>query len=288
MIRRSIRSLASRPGIGLFTQASCNLTINPAAAHTGIVFERTGSSATSAATPIKAHISNLSTVPIHPAFTSLPPRNTILSSHNEVVVTVEHVLSALAGLGITDARIELDGPEVPIFDGSSRAIVEMIMQAGVVDLDAQIDPIVVRKAITVRNGEGWITAEPTSGGCSFTYELDYGQDSSIHAQTATWSGDTDEYQSLIAPARTFSLEHEAKAMQGLGLFTAFTPKDLLVIGEQGPIDNEWRFENEPARHKLLDLIGDLSLAGAPICAHITAHKSGHALNHEMAKQLAAL
>ena len=289
MNRRSLQREAILSGLGLFTQAPCTLSIAPAQSKRGITFVRTDLLGT---TPIPANARLISTEPVHPAFQNLPPRHTSLHAHGTTVFTVEHILSALAGLGVTDAIIEMDGPEVPIFDGSAQPFVNAITEAGVQDLNAVIAPIVVREPFTVRSEESWITIEPGDDACSYTYELDYGQDAGqdvfIRAQTATWTGQADMYASQVAPARTFSLEHEAKAMQKLGLFTKFTPADLLVIGPAGPIDNHWRFDNEPARHKLLDLIGDLSLAGAPICAHITAHRSGHALNHDMAKHLASL
>ena len=289
MNRRSLQREATLSGLGLFTQAPCTLRIAPAQSRRGIVFVRTDLPGTS---PIAAHASFISSDPVHQAFESLPPRHTNLRADRTTVFTVEHILSALAGLGITDAVIEMDGSEVPIFDGSAQPFVDAVIKAGIQDVDAVIDPLFVGEPFTVRSGESWITIEPAGDGCSYTYELDYGQgdsrDAPIRAQTATWTGEADTYAGQIAPARTFSLENEAKAMQKLGLFTRFTPADLLVIGPAGPIDNHWRFDNEPARHKLLDLIGDLSLAGAPICARITAHKSGHALNHDMARHLASL
>ncbi len=289
MSRRSLQHEAVLAGTGLFTQAACTVRIIPAKSNSGITFVRTDLPGKG---PILAHASAISTVPVHPAFESLPPRHTNLQAHGTTVFTVEHILSALAGLGVTDALIELDGPEVPIFDGSAQPFVNVITEAGILDLDGVCVAIVVGESFTVRSGESWITVEPADEGVTYTYELDYGSeyspDAPIGAQTATWTGQADTFVSQIAPARTFSLEHEAKAMQQLGLFTKFTPAELLVIGPAGPIDNHWRFDNEPARHKLLDLIGDLSLAGAPICAHITAHRSGHALNHDMAKHIASL
>ena len=258
MNRRSLQQEAVLAGRGLFTQAHCTLRIAPADSRHGITFVRTD---LPGATPIAANARLISAEPVHPAFKDLPPRHTSLHAHATTVFTVEHILSALAGLGVTDAVIEMDGPEVPIFDGSALPFVNAITEAGIQDLDAVIAQIVVREPFTVRGGESWITVEPGDDACSYTYELDYGQDASqdmpIRAQTATWDGQSDSYASNVAPARTFSLEHEAKAMQKLGLFTEFTPADLLVIGPAGPIDNHWRFDNEPARHKLLDLIGDL-------------------------------
>ena len=203
-------------------------------------------------------------------------------------------MSALAALGVTDAIIEIDGPEMPIFDGSAMPFVIQINAVGLKDLDATIDPIIIREPIRVKSGDAWIEASPLSedatGGrplaCSYTYELDYGPNPAIQPQSAAWTA-ADDYARTFAPARTFSLEHEARAMQAAGLFKHLSTHDLLVLGPLGPVDNELRFENEPARHKLLDLIGDLALAGQPLIGQIRAHKSGHTLNHEMARRLIA-
>ena len=281
MTRRSLRSDATITGVGLFTGADCTVRLAPAEPGRGIVFVRAG-------TRIPARIDAIAHQPVHPALADQAPPNTTLRAGNTTVATVEHLLSALAGLGVTDATVELDGPEVPIGDGSARAFVDAIREAQVCDLDANIQPVVVRDEIIVRDGDAWIRARAAEHGTSYAYELDYGPGSPIEAQSAAWAGDADEYAQNIAPARTFSFRDEAQAMRSLGLFSRFTPEDLLVIGADGPIDNAWRFDNEPARHKLLDLIGDLALVGAPIIAQITAHKSGHALNHEMARRLAAL
>ena len=123
-----------------------------------------------------------------------------------------------------------------------------------------------------------------------SYHLNYSDagGASLPPQSASWDGLAESYYTEIAPARTFSLLSEVEALRALGLFEGFSPKELLVLGPSGPIENEWRFENEPARHKLLDLIGDLALAGGPIRGRITAMRSGHALNHELARVLVQL
>lgn len=248
---------------------------------------------------IPATIDCLSDKPVHPAFENLPPRCTTIAAPGDPdasVATIEHVMSALAGLGVTDAIIEIDGPEMPIFDGSAMPFVIQINAVGLKELDATIDPIIIREPIRVESGDAWIEASPadkdtisdskTPLACSYTYDLDYGPNPAIQPQSATWTT-TDDYARTVAPARTFSLEHEARAMHDAGLFKHLSTRDLLVLGPLGPIDNALRFDNEPARHKLLDLIGDLALAGRPIVGQIRAHKAGHALNHALAQRIRA-
>lgn len=286
---RRIPSGAPIPaGVGLFTGKHASVRIERAAPGTGMQFRRTD---LPGKPTIAATIANLSRRAVHPAFARLPARCTSLElpdSDRIGVATVEHILSALVGLGITDALIDVEGEEIPIGDGSAALIVEAILASDITNHLAPVEPIIVNRPISVSDSSGArIDAEP-SDRPRYTYHLDYGPASPITPQSASWAGDADDYATNIAPARTFCLEEEARAMQALGLFKALTPRDMLVFGVRGPIDNTLRFPNEPARHKLLDLIGDLALAGRPIQGRITATRSGHALNHEMALLLAGL
>jgi len=272
-------SPASLSGAALFSATPCTITIHPAPASTGIRFRLRGDEAL-------AHIASLSTDPIHPAFASMAPRCTCLRTPNGQIGTVEHVLSALIGLGITDAILEIDAPELPILDGSSLPFVQAIRAAGLESLGGSVEPLLPPRPLRVESEDGSAFIEFEPGDTpSYSYELDYGIASPIPASTVVWSGDPDEYERDVAPARTFCLESEGEAMRRLGLFEHLTTSDMLVIGPRGPIDNALRFPDEPARHKLLDLIGDLSLVGRPICASIRAVRSGHALNHIAARAL---
>ena len=275
----TLAGTARTEGIGLFTGTPVVCTIEPGT--DGIRFVRDD-----LGVEIPVRVECLCSAPLPPALAA-SPRNTTLGAGGAVVTTTEHVLSALIGLGITDAIIRLNAPEPPIGDGSAAHFAEAIREAGVRASDRAVDPIRPRETVVVEDGSGGsITAEP-AGAPLYRYELDYG-DGPIRPQSAEWDGGVESYARDVAPARTFCLESEALAMRKLGLFALFTPRDLLVVGTDGPIDNEWRFTNEAARHKLLDLIGDLALAGRPICARITARRSGHALNHELARKLAEI
>jgi len=287
--RRTISTPAHIQGLSLFTARDARLDVLPAPSGTGILMHRTDADHP----PIPAVLGSLSAEPVHPALASLGARCTTLGAHGATVSTAEHLLAAISGLGITDAVIELDGPEVPILDGSSRGFVDMLLGAGLQDLEDSIEPIVVRDRRETSRGAASIVAEPLDDPDAptvYEYRLDYGPEQhAIAPQSARWEQYAPDSQRVfidqIAPARTFSLAHEAELLRGAGLFTHLTPRDMLVLGPEGPLDNELRFENEPARHKLLDLVGDLALVGRPIRARITATRSGHALNHALAAML---
>lgn len=224
----------------------------------------------------------------------VPPRNTTLvlsgaGAGAVVAATVEHVLSALAGMGVWDACVVLEGDEVPIDDGSALAFVELarhLKRGGLGGMGADAEPIVLRERVEVRDASGaWIVGEPLDG-IEYAYELDYGAGAPIPAQRAVWRGDAEAYAREIAPARTFSLRAEAEAARAAGLFAHLTPAEMVVVGDDGlPMANAWRTEDEPSKHKLLDLIGDLALLGRPLHAKVTAHRSGHAMTHEFCRRV---
>lgn len=279
MSRRTIAKPVTLTGTGLFTDKPASATIEPSAPGLGIRFVHN-------ATHVHADIELLAHSPI-PAFKELPPRHTCLALGSACAITTEHVLAAIAGAGITDADIVLgESGELPIGDGSAKLFTDAINSVGTTAQGGTTTPITLAEPISVSDDTGaTITAEPATS-ASYTYHFKPQPGSPLTVQSASWDASPAEFASDIAPARTFSMHAEATQMQSLGLFTSFTPADLLVLDEAGqPIDNSFRFDNEPARHKLLDLIGDLALAGAPIYAKITATKSGHALNHQLAKRL---
>lgn len=295
--RRTLAAAAVVRGIGLFTERNVCCAILPAEAGTGLCFRRTDLPEPA---NILAEIGSLASTPVHPAFAQIPPRHTAVSSASDpdaIVYTTEHLLGALAGLGITDAIIELDAPEVPIGDGSAKPFTDAIHASGTRDLAAAptrgtIAPLTLDAPVTVTSPDGRATiiAEPIGPDDTptYRYELDYGPNAPVPAQAAEWRGDSAGFLANVAPARTFSLAAEAQQMQALGLFRRFSPSDLLVIDDSGaPVDNAWRSEHEPSQHKLLDLIGDLALVGRPIHARIVATRAGHALNHAMARTLVA-
>ncbi len=294
---RTVAARAEVSGPGLFCAQRCKVVINPACAGEGVRFVRVdGACAGSPAIPALA------------ANVRARPRQTVLALPGQSggggpsVQTVEHILSALVGTGCTDALIEVDGPEIPLADGSSAAFVAAILGAGVVSsvggegaLNASpLVPIEVTTPIEVVEGEARIVALPASGPfLDVTYDLDYGPGAPMTPQSGYYrhdysAPDAQAYARDIAPARTFATKAEAEQLRAAGLFGHLAPGDVVVLGPEGPIGTELRFRNEPARHKVLDVIGDLALAGRPIFARINAARSGHALNHRMAQILASL
>lgn len=280
--RRTIARAVRFEGPALFTGLDAALSIHPATdAHArGLILRVRGSDTL-------LTIDRLTTAPIHPAFASLKPRCTSVRTGRDdipAVGTVEHILAALAGLGVTDAVLETESPEIPILDGSAAPFVRAILDAGLVDLPNALRPVTLTDSIEIRDGDALLTAEPADR-IDYTYRLDYGPASDIPPATARWLGDPHDFAVSIAPARTFSTLAEANHMKSLGLFARFTPADLPVIGPDGPIENTWRFPDECARHKLLDLIGDLALLGRPLIARVRAHKTGHAQTHALVRAI---
>jgi UDP-3-O-acyl-N-acetylglucosamine deacetylase len=273
--------------VGLFSGVTCACTFHPAEPGSGIRFRRgdlPGSPAIAGA---------IASICSDPSALGLPlpkpARCTILAAGSAFVLTVEHAMSALAGLGVTDAMVDVSGPEVPGLDGSAQPFVEALQRVGFMDRpEGGPDPLVIRREIVVGDERsGVVVARPRSqAGCRYCYELDYGANAPLAAQQASWATGQD-YVHEVAPARTFALAQEAAAMKAAGLFRHLSARDMLVIGPEGPIENAYRFPDEPARHKLLDLIGDLALVGRPIQGEIVGRRSGHHVNHALASALAS-
>jgi len=203
------------------------------------------------------------------------------------VEMVEHVLSALAGVGIDCCLVRLTAEELPGLDGSAQPFVAALEAAGLEDLGAPLDPLVVDAACRVADGDAWVEAGPPRfAGLSVEYELDYGA-GPIGRQTLTLRVTPESYRRELAAARTFIPVADADRLRAAGLARDVTPRDLLVFGPDGPIDNELRWADECVRHKVLDLVGDLALVGRPLHAHVRASRSGHRLNGALAAQLAA-
>lgn len=264
-------------GTGLFSGADVTATLLPAEPDAGITFRRTdlpGRPTT------RAHIDEALD----------RPRRTALRVGNESIETVEHCLAALVGLGIDNAVIELNGPELPAGDGSADPFVRAIESVGIKEQAAPRRPLVISESFTVRDGDVTAAAIPSdASGMELMYVLDYGERSTIPPQICNFTLDTQTrgnvFSRQIAPARTFSTLTEAEEAQRAGMFKHLTPRDMLVIGPQGPVDNQYRFADEPARHKLLDLMGDLALVGRPIRGRVVAVRSGHAINRKLAREL---
>lgn len=280
--RRTVAGVASIEGFGLFTDAPARLEVLPAEPGAGIRLGRAGAQGV-------ARIDRLTVQPAHPAFKSTSARCTGVDlSDRTPVFTIEHVLSALAGLGITDVVLNLEGPEMPIVDGSALPFIHAIERVGTRDLPGRLEVQVLENPIVVGDPLGVRVELTPAHRLSMHFHLDYGPGSPIPRQSAQWDGSGTCYREQIAPARTYCLLQEAEAMRNLGLFARLTTTDFVVFGPSGPIENTLRWHDEPARHKLLDLIGDLALSGLPFPGmRVEAFGSGHALHHQAALALHA-
>jgi UDP-3-O-[3-hydroxymyristoyl] N-acetylglucosamine deacetylase/3-hydroxyacyl-[acyl-carrier-protein] dehydratase len=264
-------------GRGLFTSEPVTLRLRPGAPHTGICFVRTDQSP-----PIRiaAHIDNV----------SKRARRTALRNGTVAIETVEHCLSACAGLGIDNLQIELTANELPSGDGSSLPFVQKLREGGIVSQDAVREPFIITEVVRVTEGEAELVAlpplDPQSDSLEVSYEMDYGPNTPIGHQRYQAVVSPAHFEANIAPARTFVLQMEAEQMRAAGLGQHLTYQDVLVFGPDGPIDNELRYPDECARHKVLDLIGDLFLLGRHIVGRVWARKSGHSLNHALVRALA--
>jgi len=211
--------------------------------------------------------------------------STELGEGSARVRTVEHLLCALAGSGVDNARIEIDGPEVPLLDGSALEWVKAISQVGVVPFDSSPDSsFILQEPVWVYDGDAFVAALPAPL-TRFSYGIDFDL-AAIGNQWHSWCPAQESFAQAIAPARTFGLAHQIEQLQTAGLIKGGSLENALVCGSQGWINPPLRFSNEPARHKLLDLVGDLSLLGDFPVAHILAYKASHNLHIQLAQQLA--
>jgi len=271
--QRTIASPVKTVGIGLHSGRKATLTIKPAPVNTGIQFVRID-------TPGQALV---------PA-TALAVCDTRLASviqkDGVKVSTVEHLLSACAGLGLDNLLIEIDGEEVPIMDGSAASFLFLIESAGIAEQEAPRQFLVIKKNIEVREGDKLARLEPFFG-----FKLDFTIDFKHPAVDKTGQRfvvDFAEhaYRSEIGRARTFGFAHEVEALREMGLARGGSLDNAIVLDEHRILNNEeLRYDDEFVRHKILDAIGDLYLIGHPIVGAYLAQKSGHALNNALLRKL---
>jgi UDP-3-O-[3-hydroxymyristoyl] N-acetylglucosamine deacetylase len=249
-------------GVGLHFGKSVRLRVLPSEADSGIVFVRRDEGGTEL--PASYRLLNGGNL------------STTLSRGPVIVSTVEHLLSALHGLSIDNARVELDGPEVPILDGSSLPFVRLFRDAGLRSLGKARRFLTLTRPVRVKAGEKEILALPDNV-FQATYAIDFPH-TVIGAQTVSTEVSDESYAESIAPARTFCLLRDVEAMRRSGLALGGSLDNALVVGDDGVMNGSLRFPDEFARHKVLDLVGDLALLGAPIRAHVIAFKGGHRLH----------
>ncbi|MGL4688253.1 MAG: UDP-3-O-acyl-N-acetylglucosamine deacetylase [Fusobacteriaceae bacterium] len=197
-----------------------------------------------------------------------------------VVYTVEHFLSALYMLDISDLIVELDGNELPIADGSAIEFIKMIEKVGIQELEEEIKPIVVKNPISVTVGDKHVIVLPYDG-YKLTYSIKFDH-TFLKSQMAEYELDLDTYKNEIAPARTFGFDYEIEYLKKNNLALGGTLENAIVVTKDGVMNPDGlRFEDEFVRHKMLDIIGDLKVLNRPIKAHVIAIKAGHAINNEL-------
>jgi UDP-3-O-[3-hydroxymyristoyl] N-acetylglucosamine deacetylase/3-hydroxyacyl-[acyl-carrier-protein] dehydratase len=266
-------------GKGLLLGHDAVVTIKPAPPNHGIVFVRTD---VNPPVQIPALVTNVIHSTRRTTLRAAPPSAVTIE-------TVEHCMSAFAGLRIDNALVEISGPELPCGDGSAAPYVDPMLEVGTVEQDAPRRIFKVTEPIIVEDApnDAMLAAFPCQDDeFKLIFDLDYGANSHrIKRQSQAFEFNNGSYQYELARARTYSLREEAQALWESGLCRHLTPKDVLVIGDDGPIDNTYRFDNEPVRHKIVDLLGDLYLIGGEVHGRFVARKSGHALNRRMCLQI---
>jgi UDP-3-O-[3-hydroxymyristoyl] N-acetylglucosamine deacetylase len=273
--QRTIKNPIHCRGVGLHSGVKTSMMLHPAAPDSGIVFRRTTS--VGGRVEIAANWRNV-------VESSLC--TTLSNSEGLTVGTVEHLMAALAGTEIDNIVVELNGPEVPIMDGSAAPFVFLIECAGIVEQDAPRRAIRILKTITV--GDGIKSARLMPDDCfSMSFEIDFAS-RVISRQDFSMVFDSDSFKSEISRARTFGLLHEIDRMRAAGLALGGSLDNSVVVGEDAVLnEGGLRYADEFVRHKLLDSLGDLYLAGAPMIGHFRGLRSGHALNCKLLEALFA-
>ncbi len=273
--QRTLKSLIGASGVGLHTGQKVRMTLRPAPPDTGIVFRR-------------IDLSSPVDIPARAELVGDTRMASCLVRDGVRVSTVEHLMSALGGLGVDNAYVDLDAPELPIMDGSASPFVLLIQQAGIEEQTAPKRFLRVMRRVEVRNGDKWARLEPYDG-FKLSFSIDF-RHPVIERSTQSVSVDFAEtsYLKEIARARTFGFMHEVEELRESGLALGGGLDNAVVLDEYRVLNAEGlRFADEFIRHKLLDAIGDLYLLGGPLLGAFSAHKSGHALNNRLLRALLA-
>ena len=270
--QRTLSSKIRASGVGLHTGKKISLTLKPAPSNSGIVFKRTDIESAS----IKASLENVFDTRL----------STSLSNDEIKISTVEHLLSALAGIGIDNAIVELDGPEVPIMDGSARPFVFMIQSAGIQEQSEAKKFIKIKKTIEVKQDEKWAKIEPFDGfKVAFTIDFDHPAFSET-SQSSEIDFSSVSYLSQVSRARTFGFAKDIELLRKNNLALGGSVNNAIVIDDYKVVNEEGvRFQDEFVKHKILDAIGDLYLLGHGLIGSFSAYKSGHHLNNLVLREL---
>ena len=273
--QRTLKKKISTTGVGLHTGTKVTLTLRPAAADTGIVFRRVD---LAAPVDIPARAANVTDTRL----------STLIEHDGARVSTVEHLMSALAGLGVDNAYVDIDGPEVPIMDGSAAPFVFLLQQAGIEEQKAPKRFIRIKSPVEARAGDKWARFEPHNGfrvdfSIEFPHPVFGAENKRVVVDFAEHS-----YLKESSRARTFGFMREVETMRELGLALGGSLDNAIVLDEFRVLNSDGlRYDNELVKHKVLDAVGDLYLLGHPLIGAYTAYKSGHALNNQLLRETLA-
>lgn len=273
--QRTLKTLVSASGVGLHTGQKVRMTLRPAPADTGVVFRRID-----LASPVD--------LPARADMVGETRLSSCLVKDGVKIYTVEHLMSALGGLGVDNVYVDIDASELPIMDGSASPFVLLIQQAGIVEQQAPKRFLRVTRPVEVKEGDKWARLDPFDGyKLSFSIEFRHPvierSTQSVEVNFAETS-----YLKEIARARTFGFMHEVEDLRDNGLALGGGLDNAVVLDEYRVLNADGlRFADEFIRHKLLDAIGDLYLLGKPLLGAFSAHKSGHALNNRLLRALLA-
>jgi UDP-3-O-[3-hydroxymyristoyl] N-acetylglucosamine deacetylase len=269
--RKTINANVSITGIGLHSGIYTKLELHPVPAGSGITF-------------VRADLDGLR-IPALQASTTAHDHATTVGKDDVSVGTVEHLLSSLMACGITDVEILIDGPEVPIVDGSALPFMHLIDAAGVRELDAEIPVLRISQPIEVVDGEKSIRMTP-SNRLILKYKIDFNHPL-IGRESLHFDFHHDSFLKKIAPARTFGFMRDVEKLRAAGLARGSSVENCIVLDDYGVVNGPLRFRDEFVRHKILDLIGDLALLGRPMVGEITAYRAGHALHSRFVEKVLA-
>jgi len=267
---QTLRQPATLSGRGLHGDLPCTVTLRPAERASGLVFLHTPSGVE---------------IPATAEFVGDCSLSTSLTRDGVRLRTVEHLLSALVGLGIDHLTIEVDGEELPILDGSAEPWVKAIQAAGLRPMAIWPRFMKILKPVDVRMGDKWMRVSPWNG-LRVAYTIIY-DNPFIGRQSREMTLTPEKFTRELGHARTFCLEADIAFMHAHGLAKGGSLDNAVVFGNHGPLNESLRYEDEAVRHKMMDLIGDLALLGAPLEGFVEAHCAGHAVHAELARAILA-
>lgn len=277
VLQQTLKSDVIFQGVGLHSGAAVRMVLHPAPADHGVVFYRADLGDDSVATRIAAR------------WDSVVPSilcTLVANSAGANVSTIEHIMAALAGCGVQNTLIEIDGPEVPILDGSAAQFVQGILTVGIAQLSAPIRAIRILKTVEVRDGDAFARLEP-SDMLEIDFEIDF-KEAAIGRQSKTLNMANGAFVRELSDSRTFCRNADVLNMRARGLALGGTMENAIVFeGDRVLTPGGLRYHDEPVRHKMLDALGDLALAGAPILGRYTGVKAGHAMTNRLLHALFA-